>query len=110
MDYTIPSQIRITSTVTYDVRWAQEFPPAAETKDHHPGRYDGECSYEKKQIVLVLGQTPRRTFFSFLHEVLHAINFEAKEKSALHKKPLTESQICELEEAFSRILKLNKLG
>jgi hypothetical protein len=110
MDYSIPPRIRITAKVTYEVRWTESFRPAPETDEYYTADYAGECDYHKKQITLLLGKPPRQTYMSFIHEVLHAICFEAAKNTPLQKKPLTEGQVEALEQAFSRILKLNKIG
>lgn len=110
MDYTVPPRVRITAKVTYEVRWTEAFHPSPETATEHPGTYHGECDPKTKQITLLLGLPPRATYFTFLHECLHAICFEAAKGTPLYKKPLTEGQVGALEQAIARVMKLNKLG
>lgn len=62
----------------------------------------GECCPNQKQIVLLRNLKPHKAYFVFLHEVIHAINFE----SALD---LTESQVEGLECGIDRLFRLNKI-
>lgn len=90
--YEIPPRIRITSKVTYEVRWTDEF------KD--PDQL-GECCPSTKQIVIKTGLKKRKAFYVFLHEVLHAISLE-------HELELTEAQVEGLELGLDRLARLNR--
>jgi hypothetical protein len=91
----IPSRIRITRTVTYEIVWCEDF--------LNDKKQLGECWFEGKQIKINKNQSPTETFKTFIHEALHAIQFEYPELK------LTHSQIYKLEEILFRILKLNKI-
>lgn len=91
----IPSQVRITSKVTYEVVWCDNFP-----NDEHQV---GECRPDTKQIVIKTGQSPTEAFKTFLHEVLHAISLETDGMN------LTEKQVRLLEDGLFRVGKLNKV-
>lgn len=91
----IPSKVRITSKVSYEIVFIDAF-----TAD----KQVGECRYEAKQIVLKNGESDTETWSTFLHEVAHAMSFEYGDKA-----PLTETQVIWLEKAIKNFLRLNKL-
>ena len=89
----IPSHVRITSKVTYEIVWCDEF-----FKD---AKQLGECWFEGKQIKINKNQSPTEAYATFLHEVAHALSFETPGLN------LTEKQVQKLEKGLFRILKLN---
>lgn len=91
----IPTHIRITQKVTYEVVYVEDFKGEQYTY--------GECRPDQKQIVLNKNQPPTELFKTFLHETLHAISFETKDLA------LTEKQVMALEKGLFRLLKLNNL-
>lgn len=90
----IPSHVRITKKVTYEVLYTDEF-----LRDD---KQMGECRFEEKQILIKTGESPTETFKTYLHEVLHAMAYE-------NGFILTETQVGDIEESLFRILKLNKV-
>ena len=65
--FTIPSHIKIKNKVTYEVVWVDSF------KDTD---VLGECRFDTKQIALKKNQTEREIMKTFIHECLHAMEFE----------------------------------
>lgn len=78
--------------MTYEVVWTDGFVD--------PGQL-GICYPDRKQIIIKRGLNPRKTYFVFVHEVLHAINFEDE------KMKLTEAQVEALENGLNRLSRLN---
>jgi hypothetical protein len=91
----IPTSIRITKDIRYEIVWVDEF--------LNDKKQLGECRYEFKQILINKQQSPTEAYKTFLHELLHAIQFEYPELK------LTHSQIYKLEEIIFRLLRLNNL-
>lgn len=91
----IPTHIRITKDVTYEVLYNDEF--------LNNNNQLGECRYDTKQILIKNGQSPTELFKTFLHEVFHAISFETPNLN------LTENQVLKLEDSSFRVLKLNNI-
>lgn len=92
----IPSKVRITRRIHYEVLWVQEFHNCPDTL--------GECRPNEKQIVLKVGQTPDQLLKTFIHEVFHAFKFEYPSL-----KKLGHREIYGLELPIYNFLKLNKL-
>jgi hypothetical protein len=90
----IPAKVRIKQNVSYEVVWVDSFPNNKQV---------GECRYDHKQIVLKKGESPTETFKTFIHETLHAINFECEGLN------ITENQTGKLEVEIFRVLKLNNV-
>lgn len=90
----IPSKVRITQKVSYEVLYVDEFPDPRDV---------GECRPTEKQIVIKNGQSDTETYKTFLHELFHSFSFEYQGLN------LTENQVQKLEEAFYRYQRLNKL-
>lgn len=88
----IPSHIRITPKVTYEIVFIEDFAD---------GKTCGECRYNTKQIVIKKGQSATETFKTVLHEILHAVALE-------NEFELTEKQVRALEESLFRLMKINK--
>jgi hypothetical protein len=88
----IPNIVRVTRNVSYEVLWNDEFP-----KDDNQL---GECRGDVKQIVINKNQSPTETFKTYLHEALHAADFE-------EEIGLTEGQVRKLEDSLFRMAKLN---
>lgn len=91
----IPSHVRITNNVTYEVLYSDEI-----VQDNNRL---GECRPYSKQILIKTNQSPTEKFQTFIHEVLHAISFENKHLN------LTEKQVRILEKSLYKMLKLNGL-
>ena len=87
----LPSRVRITKDVTYEVVSIDDF------KD--PGQL-GEMRPVEKQIVIKSGQSLTETLKTFIHETIHAASNEDDIN-------LTETQVRKLEDSIFRILKLN---
>ena len=90
----IPSRVRVTKKVTYEILFVDEFKDNSQV---------GECRPEEKQILIKNNISDTETFKTFIHEVMHSLSFETK------KLNLTEGQVEKLEEGIFRLLKLNKL-
>lgn len=90
----IPSRVQITNKVSYEVLWIKEFKDASQM---------GECRPDTKQILIKEGLTPTEAYKTYVHELFHSFSFEYPEMV------LTERQVGQLEEAYYRYQKLNKL-
>jgi hypothetical protein len=62
----------------------------------------GETRFDPKQIALKIGQTERELVLTYLHEIIHAVDFT-------HKIGLTETQVQKLERALIPVLKEGNL-
>ena len=87
----LPSHIRVTSKVTYEVLFTDTF------KDES---VVGEMRKDARQIVIKNGQSNKELISTYIHEVLHVLSDENDVK-------LTESQVGKLELAIYRFLRLN---
>lgn len=89
----IPLQIKTSKKDVYDIVFV---------KDFLDGNTLGETRFHTKQIALLLGQSPKQTIHTYLHEILHAISdtYDAK---------LTETQILALEKAIDFVLRKNNI-
>ncbi len=76
----IPSQVQIGPKTVFKVLWAESFPDDCLGETHH----------SLKQIHIKLGQSPKETVLTYLHEVLHSF-------SDTHDIGLTEKQVSMLE-------------
>lgn len=94
----IPSKVRITSKVCYEVVFVDHF-----IDDDPKSKYltRGECRKEQKQIVIKNGMSKTETYKTLLHEILHAVEFESKH-------PIPHKTVYMLEKNLWRLLKLNK--
>lgn len=92
----IPPSIRITKEAIYEVLHSDVI-----LNDSSGGDQLGECRPDPRQILLKNGKSPTETFKTFIHETLHAIDFETKDLKLTHK------QVYKLEEAIYKVLKLN---
>jgi hypothetical protein len=91
----IPNSVRIKHNINYEVVWCDSFPNPKQV---------GECRPAPiRQIVIKKGESPTETYKTFIHETLHAINFECEGLT------LTENQTGLLENELFRVMKLNKL-
>lgn len=90
----IPSHVRITKDITYEVVWLDDFIDKKQL---------GECRYNEKQIVIKKNQSNSESMSTFIHEALHAVSFETKGLN------LTEGQVYKLERSLFRMLKLNNI-
>jgi hypothetical protein len=77
--------------VSYEVVWVDAF------DDPKQG---GQCWREGRIIYLKRGLSAARTFEIFIHELLHAMEFE-------HAIPISHAVIEGLEGAVAQLLKLN---
>lgn len=89
----IPATIRIKRDAIYEIVWVDEFP--------NDLKQVGECRSNPRQIVIKKNESPNETFKTFVHEVVHAINYEY---SGLN---ITEKQTQLFEQAIFKLLKLN---
>ncbi len=93
----IPPSVHTGKKDRFEVVWVDGFPAS---KD---GRVvQGETRFDPKQIALRLGQTEREAVLTYLHEVIHAVDFT-------HSIGLTETQVQKLERALIPILKEGNL-
>lgn len=90
----IPSSVRITRDISYEILFVDEFVDP---------RCLGECRPVEKQIVIKNGQSDTEMYKSYIHELFHAFSFEYEGMN------LTEKQVRLLEEAFYRYERLNKI-
>lgn len=90
----IPHRIKITHRVIYDVAWVDRFDDP---------KVVGECDYHRRQIRLLKSLNEEEAWWTFFHEVLHAMTYEHA-----HEVPLTESQVGATERSLRRIVKLNR--
>lgn len=90
----IPPKVRITSKISYEVLFVDEFTDP---------KCLGECRPTEKQIVLKNGQSDTEMYKSYLHELFHSFSFEYPGLN------LTEKQVQKLEEAMYRYERLNKI-
>lgn len=63
----IPARLKIKNRVTYEIVWVDSFADPDVL---------GECRFDSKQIAIKSGQSERELFKTFVHEVLHAVEFE----------------------------------
>lgn len=89
----IPSKIQLGSKLYYNVFWAN---------DYKNGELNGECDYEKRQIILNMKQSDRESVVTYFHELAHAISYE-------YNFDLTESQVRNFERSVPYLLKNNNL-
>jgi hypothetical protein len=92
---TTPARVRINSKVAYHVLWTDSF-----VNDEHQ---TGLCDANVKQIIIKKGLSVDETFFTLLHEILHAASDEDE------KLKLSETQVHRLELFFKRFIKLNNI-
>ncbi len=88
----IPSKVRITAKVTYEVLFTDEFLAGPHLL--------GEMRPTEKQIVIKNGQSDTELAKTYIHELFHAISDENDIK-------LTEKQVRKLENAVYRFFRLN---
>lgn len=86
----IPARVQVKSNVYFDVVWCKEFP-----LDHEQ---IGGTNFEKKQITIKSGLSPKLTIITYLHELMHLFSDE-------NSAALTETQILALEKSFYFLLK-----
>jgi hypothetical protein len=91
-DLRIPTHVRVTSRVTYQVLWTEGFKDKLQL---------AECDTTTKQIIIRSGMSKQQTALAYLHELFHAMDAENKIK-------LTETQVEKLEQAFATVRRLNK--
>jgi len=90
----IPTKVRITRKISYEVVYTDDY--VAEQK------LLGQCRPEPAyQIVIYNKQSDTEKYKTFLHETIHAINFETEGLN------MTENQVAALEQGLFRVLKLN---
>lgn len=93
MKFKIPTHLRLTQRVEYEIVWTDEIGKDSETA--------GECRYASRQIAICNKQSDRDKMKTFIHEALHAISHE-------FKIPLPHKAIYKLEHIIYRIMVLNK--
>lgn len=89
----LPSHIRITPYVSYELVYIPEFANK---------KILGETRPDTKQIVIKSNEPPGQTVSTIIHEILHAIALE-------NDFELTEKQVLALEDGIVRALRLNKI-
>ena len=89
----IPSKVKIMRGVYYKVLWQEVI------QDDHSCM--GICIKEDKTIILKMGMSSSDTAKTFIHELLHAIEFT-------YEEPMPHRVIETLEEGIFKVLKLNK--
>lgn len=65
--FKIPARLKIKNKVVYEIVWVDSFADPDVL---------GECRFDTKQIVLKQGQSEREIMKTFIHESLHAMEFE----------------------------------
>ena len=94
MEFEIPTSVDIKGkegTITYNVLFVSRF---------HDKCQIGETDYDKKEITIKHGLGDWVTFWTFFHEMQHAISEENNLK-------LTEKQVNGLEISFSKTVEVN---
>lgn len=89
---TIPTSVRITPKVTYEVLFSDEISSGPDVL--------GEMRPVEKQIIIKNGQSQTELVKTTIHEIIHAISDE-------NDIGLTETQVRKLENAVYRVLRLN---
>jgi hypothetical protein len=91
----LPSKVRIKSRISYNLFWTTDL--------GHEGDepITGECCEQTRQIRILSGQSDDETMKTFIHEVLHCLEFE-------YDIELPHKAINQLESAILKVLKLNK--
>lgn len=89
----IPNSVQIKSKISYEVVWIDAF------KDE---KTLGETRYNEKQIVILKGLSNKLTVVTYLHELLHAVQYE-------HEIGLTENQVLSFEKFFQYVLKSDNI-
>ena len=92
----IPSHIKITSKVTYEIVFIPEFPVSK--AGYHTF---GECRPAERQIVIAMNQSSEEMMLTLIHEFYHALCIE-------NKIEIPHKAIHQLEKATLRVVKLNK--
>ena len=87
----VSTKVRINKRSTYTIVWVDGF---ADPKD------DAWCVYKKNQIIIRKGMPPRQLLFTFIHELLHAVQYE-------YDVGMTERQVDKLETAIGKVSALN---
>ena len=88
----IPNTIKLKSKVKYEIIFADVIGEKESTM--------AECRYDFKQIVIKNGQSETETWKSFIHELIHAIEFE-------FRIPIPHKITYLLEDAVFRVAKIN---
>ena len=95
INFQIPSSVIIEPetgpTITYMIFWIDEFPDKKQI---------GETDYEKKQIIIKKGMDILTTFWTFFHELEHAISREGGLR-------MTERQVNGLEIGLAKTSEAN---
>lgn len=89
----IPKKVRITSKVVYKVQIVTAFEKEPYTM--------GTCCPDDKLILLRADLSPRNLLVTFIHELIHAMQFE-------HGIKIRHSSINQLDSAIERLLRLNR--
>lgn len=89
--WTIPTKVRITKQVTYEILFAQSLDEKTTV---------GECRFTEKQIVLKLGEPHEEMLSTLIHEILHAMSYE-------YGVDLPHKAIYQMEGPLLELMKLN---
>ncbi len=90
----IPSRIRITGRVSYEVLYSDVI-----KNDPH---CMGMCDPNTRQIIIKNGMSEAKQIKTLVHELLHSIEFESK-------TPIPHKVTYALEAGIYKVLKLNKI-
>ena len=85
----IPTQIKIKDQL-FEIVWSTEI-----INDKH---IMGMTRFDPNQIIIKIGQSPKETVHTYIHEVVHAIDY-------VYDIDLTEEQVLAIESSLSVILK-----
>ena len=88
----IPHKVRITAKQSYQVVYVDQFDDRNQL---------GECDFDGKLIVLKRNLSKAKANKIFLHELMHAIEYECGIQ-------IPHKSIYELEDALYKLLRLNK--
>lgn len=84
----IPSHVKVKNKVVYEVVWVDSFSDVDVL---------GECRFDSKQIAIKKGQSAAQVMKTFIHELLHAVEFEREVK-------LPHKTVYQLEDAVFYLL------
>lgn len=87
----IPRKVRITAKVSYTVLFVDKL-----DIDNM-----GVCDPNTRQILILLGMSTKDTLATFIHELLHAMEFE-------HGIEIPHKAVHQLDVAIESLLRLNK--
>lgn len=87
----LPRKVRITAKISYSVLFVDKL----ENDDL------GSCDKNSRQILILLGMSKKETLATFIHELIHAIEFE-------YNIAIPHLAVHQMDLAIEAILRLNK--